>query len=196
MFTGIIQALGKLKQSIKQGGDLRLQISATQLDLADVKMGDSISVNGVCLTVVAVDAESFSVDVSIETITRTSLAQLTEGALVNLEKALLPATRLGGHFVSGHVDGLAKVTQIESAARSHNISFKVPPGLIKYIAEKGSVCIDGVSLTVNDVSDDSFSVMIIPHTWESTLFQTYQAGSQVNLEVDLLARYVERVFRK
>ena len=193
MFTGIIIALGTILGIEDIGGDRRITIEAATLPLAQVNMGDSIAVNGVCLTVISKTGHSFSVDVSLETLARTSLANIQQGALLNLELALTPSTPLGGHIVSGHVDGLAKIVALQEAARSWHVTFAVPQALAKFIAEKGSICVDGVSLTVNGVQGNQFDVMIIPHTYENTLFHSYQVGSQVNIEVDMLARYVARL---
>jgi len=193
MFTGIIIALGTILGIEEIGGDRRITIEAVTLPLAQVKIGESIAVNGVCLTIINKDNHSFSVDVSVETLACTSLANIQRGALLNLELSLTLSTPLGGHIVSGHVDGLAKIIALQEAARSWQVTFKVPQQLAKFLAEKGSVCVDGVSLTVNAVQGNQFKVMIIPHTYENTLFHTYQVGAQVNIEVDILARYVARL---
>ncbi len=192
MFTGIIQAIGKIMQRLDIQGDVRLVIRTNGLDLVDVKLGDSIAFNGVCLTVVDKTEVALTVDVSAETMRCTSLAYLEEGAAVNLEKALLPTTRLGGHLVSGHVDGLAEIVAMGEAARSVWYRFRVPQALAKFIAAKGSICVDGVSLTVNQVEGCEFEVNIIPHTLDHTIFQYYQVGQKVNIEVDLVARYLAR----
>ncbi len=206
MFTGIIAAIGKVESLQAQGGDVRLQVASADLDLSDVKLGDSIANNGVCLTVVAMDNAKLSFDVSRETLDCTSLGSLSSGSEVNLEKALAVGDRLGGHFVSGHVDGLGKVISKQESARSVIFRFEVPAGLERYIAEKGSICIDGTSLTVNNVADNHnrhsrvggessnwFEVNIIPHTMQETIMSNYQIGTKVNLEVDLIARYLERL---
>ena len=193
MFTGIIIALGTILGIEDLGGDRRITIEAAALPLVQVNIGDSIAVNGVCLTVISKTDHSFSVDFSVETLARTSLADIQIGALLNLELSLTPSTPLGGHIVSGHVDGLAKIVALQEAARSWQVTFEVPQELTKFIAQKGSICVDGVSLTVNAVQGNQFEVMIIPHTYENTLFHTYQVGSQVNIEVDMLARYVARL---
>lgn len=195
MFTGIIQAIGKINTLERRGGDARLRIASGKLDLADVKLGDSIAVSGVCLTVVELSAKDFSADVSGETLTRTTLGSLKPGATVNLEKALLPTTRLGGHLVSGHVDGVGKVLDRRPDARSVRFRITVPHALGKYIAEKGSVCVDGVSLTVNAVRDAEVEVNIVPHTLAETTLGELAAGNAVNIEVDLLARYLERLLQ-
>jgi riboflavin synthase len=193
MFTGIIAAIGKVESVQAQGGDLRLDIDAQSLDLSDVKLGDSIAINGVCLTVVAIKHRVLSFDVSRESIDRTSLGNVKKGSSVNLEKAMAVGDRLGGHIVSGHVDGLGKVILLEPSARSVKFRIEVPTDLERYIAEKGSICIDGTSLTVNNVGPAWFEVNIIPHTMQETIISDYQSGSVVNLEVDLIARYLERL---
>jgi len=193
MFTGIIAALGKLESLHATGGDVRMTVATQELDLSDVKLGDSVANNGVCLTVVEMDNSKLSFDVSRESLERTSLGSLKAGSEVNLEKALAVGDRLGGHFVSGHVDGLGKVIARQESARSVQFRFEVPQGLERYIAEKGSICIDGTSLTVNNVADNWFEVNIIPHTMQETIMSAYKVGTQVNLEVDLIARYLERL---
>jgi len=193
MFTGIIAAVGQLKSLQSVGGDIRLHIDSAKLDLSDVKLGDSIAVNGVCLTVVQMADRSLQFDVSQETLQRTSLGQLKTGGEANLEKALAVGDRLGGHMVSGHVDGLAEVISKTASARSWQYKISVPAELERYIAEKGSITIDGVSLTVNSVFDGGFDINIIPHTLEETIIKHYQTGTKVNLEVDLIARYLERL---
>ncbi len=193
MFTGIIAAVGQLKSLQSVGGDIRLHIDTAKLDLNDVKLGDSIAVNGVCLTVVEMAAKSLQFDVSQETLQRTSLGQLKKGSEANLEKALAVGDRLGGHMVSGHVDGLGEVISKTASARSWQYKIKVPAELERYIAEKGSITIDGVSLTVNGVFEGGFDINIIPHTLEETIIKHYQTGTKVNLEVDLIARYLERL---
>ena len=193
MVTGIIAAIGKIEVVQAKGGDLQLQVSTQQLDLADVKLGDSVAINGVCLTVVDISGATLSFDVSRESLDRTSLGTVQIGSEVNLEKALAVGDRLGGHFVSGHVDGLGTVISRQESARSVQFRFEVPLGLERYIAEKGSICIDGTSLTVNNVADNWFEVNIIPHTMQKTIMSHYQVGTKVNLEVDLIARYLERL---
>jgi riboflavin synthase len=184
MFTGIIEAVGQVASAKDVGGDLRLTLAVGSLDMSDVQLGDSIATNGVCLTVVDMDSAHFTADVSQESLAHTRLALLQVGEAVNLEKALLPTTRLGGHLVSGHVDGLA---------RSVRISIEAPQSLARYIAHKGSVTIDGVSLTVNAVENAVFSLNIVPHTAESTIIRNYKAGDEVHIEVDMIARYLERL---
>ncbi len=191
MFTGIIEAVGTVKRLQPTGGDLRFVIDSGSLDMSDVQIGDSIAVNGVCLTVIEFDPNTFSADVSNETISLTSLKGLKAGSAVNLEKAMLPTTRMGGHLVSGHVDGLGKVVNKSEDARSIRLEIEVPAELKKYIAVKGSICIDGTSLTVNSVNDRIVGLNIVPHTQERTVIQHYTKGTKVNLEVDLVARYLE-----
>lgn len=193
MFTGIIAAIGRLQKIQEKSGDLRLQLSTEKLDLSDVSLGDSIAVNGVCLTVVDKDENALSFDVSRESLDRTSLGNLETDSHVNLEKALAVGDRLGGHFVSGHVDGLGIVISRQESARSFVFRIEVPTGLERYMAEKGSICIDGTSLTVNNVADNWFEVNIIPHTMQETIMGSYRVGTSVNLEVDLIARYLERL---
>lgn len=193
MFTGIIEALGKVKRMQDIGGDMRLEIETGTLDMSDVQPGDSIAVNGVCLTAIEHDASSFVADVSNETITHTSLKSLRTGSEVNLEKALLPTTRLGGHLVSGHVDGLGTVIDKFEDARSIRLVIEAPDGLLKYIAAKGSICVDGTSLTVNVIKGNRFELNIVPHTQSRTVIKHYRSGTRVNLEVDLIARYLERL---
>jgi len=193
VFTGIIQAMGTIRARQTVGGDMRLTIATGKLDMRDVQLGDSIAVNGVCLTAVVLDASSFSADVSRETLSLTSIGQLNLGANVNLEKALTLSTRLGGHLVSGHVDGLGEVVSRYDDARSVRFRLKAPDGLAKYIAAKGSICVDGTSLTVNKVEGSFFELNIVPHTLQETIMSGYRAGSKVNLEVDVVARYLERL---
>ena len=193
MFTGIIEAAGIIESLEQVGGDLRAVISSAEMDFNDVKTGDSICVSGVCLTALNIDDNSFSVDVSNETVSLTSFAQLQEGDKVNLEKAMQPQSRFGGHIVSGHVDGLAELVGRSQDGRSERLVFSTSPELNKYIAAKGSVCLEGISLTVNEVDDLQFGVNIIPHTAEKTTLGLLQVGSKVNLEVDIISRYLERL---
>ena len=201
MFTGIIEAVGRIKKMEPVGGDMRLHVSVSSpsmaaLDMADVQLGDSIAVNGVCLTAIEFDDKHFVADVSNETITLTSLKDLAVGSEVNLEKALLPTTRLGGHLVSGHVDGLGEVLSIKEESRSIQLIIRAPEELKHYIAMKGSICIDGTSLTVNKITNTDFEINIVPHTQQQTIIKNYKPGSKVNLEVDLIARYLERLLLK
>jgi len=193
MFTGIIQAIGTIHAIEPRGGDTRLQIRTGKLDLGDVQLGDSIAVNGVCLTAVELPGDGFWADVSQESLDKTTLAQLTLNQRVNLEKALTPNTRLGGHLVSGHVDGVGEVLSRKPAARAIQFTIRAPDALARYIAHKGSICVDGTSLTVNAVNGAVFELTIVPHTLQETIMGEYQAGRRVNLEVDLIARYLERL---
>lgn len=196
MFTGIIEAVGRIKNIEPVGGDMRLHVAVGSLDMSDVQLGDSIAVNGVCLTAVEFDTGHFVADVSNETITLTSLKDLSAGSEVNLEKALLPTTRLGGHLVSGHVDGLGEVLAIKEESRSIQLIIRAPEELKHYIAMKGSICIDGTSLTVNKITNTDFEINIVPHTQQQTIIKNYKPGTKVNLEVDLIARYLERLLTK
>ena len=193
MFTGIIQAVGRIARLEPRGGDVRLVVDTAALDMADVALGDSISVSGVCLTVIDFDAKSFAADVSNETLAHTTLGRHKAGDTVNLEKALRLADRLGGHLVSGHVDGAGKVVSVVPDGRSLRWTFEVPSDIARYIAHKGSVCIDGTSLTVNEVNGNRFGVNLIPHTAEHTTFAARRPGDGVNIEVDVVARYIERL---
>ncbi|MGX5172958.1 riboflavin synthase [Aliikangiella sp. IMCC44653] len=193
MFTGIIEAVGKIAEIETRSGDSRLKIAVGKLDMSDVALGDSIACNGVCLTVVEFGDNFYTADVSAESLKLTTLSQVNVGTAVNLEKALTPTTRLGGHLVSGHVDGVAEIVAIVKQARSVQYWVKPPQDLAKYIAKKGSITVDGVSLTVNDLDGDNFMLNLVPHTIQETTALHYQVGSKVNLEVDLLARYLERL---
>lgn len=194
MFTGIIQAVGEIARVEPCAGDVRLVIATGTLDLGDVAVGDSICVSGVCLTVVTIEGAYVAADVSVETRSCTTLGLLKSADRVNLEKSLRLADRLGGHLVSGHVDGVGRVTSIEPDARSQRWRFDVPAALSRYVAAKGSVCIDGVSLTVNEVEANRFGVNLIPHSIQATTFGGKRAGDAVNIEVDLIARYIERLY--
>lgn len=193
MFTGIIQAIGNVVEREARGTGARLVIDATALGLDDVALGDSIAVAGVCLTVVALDGSRWCADISAETLARTTLGALRAGDGVNLEKALRLADRLGGHLVSGHVDGVGSVLRIDDEGASQRWAFRLPRELARYVAVKGSICVDGTSLTVNGVGADSFGVTLIPHTLAMTTFGSRRAGDAVNIEVDLIARYAERL---
>ncbi|PPD19861.1 MAG: riboflavin synthase [Methylomonas sp.] len=195
MFTGIILAVGKISAIEQKAGDCRLTIQTGKLPMAGTALGDSIAVSGVCLTAIELGPDFFSADVSNETLSRTLLGMATVGTPVNLELALTPATRMGGHIVSGHVDGIGTVVGKKADARSVRFKFQAPAALAKYIAEKGSICIDGVSLTVNEVDGAEFGVNIVPHTLKETTLGDWVPGSKVNLEVDLLARYLERLLK-
>ena len=193
MFTGIIEAIGSIRALSPKGGDVRVQVDTGQLDLSDVKLGDSIAVNGVCLTVVELPGKSFWADVSRETMACSAFIDLHTGSRVNLEQALTPTTRLGGHLVSGHVDGVGEVLSREENARAVQFKIRAPRELAKYISLKGSITVDGTSLTVNGVNGAEFELTIVPHTIAQTIMADYRPGRQVNLEVDLLARYLERL---
>ena len=193
MFTGIIESIGNIRALTPKGGDVRVYVDTGKLDLSDVKLGDSIAINGVCLTAVELPGNGFMADVSRETLDCTAFNDLKTGSRVNLEKALTPTTRLGGHLVSGHVDGVGEVILREENARAIEFRIRAPKALAKYIAHKGSITVDGTSLTVNSVNGAEFSLTIIPHTLTETIMGDYRPGRRVNLEVDLLARYLERL---
>ena len=193
MFTGIIESVGEIAKIEKKSGDAELTVNIGQLDMSDVSLGDSIACNGVCLTAIKFDNNSFVADVSGETLKLTTIGMLKAGSKINLEKALTPTTRLGGHLVSGHVDGLGEIISIEKDSRSVQYKVKVPIELAHYIAKKGSICVDGVSLTVNDITDNIFELNLVPHTLSETTASDYKVGTKVNLDVDLLARYLERL---
>ena len=193
MFTGIIEAVGTIAAMKPRGGDQRVRVATGKLDLGDVALGDSIAVSGVCLTVVELPGDGFWADVSGETLSRTGFEGLKVGSRVNLEKALTPSTRLGGHLVSGHVDGVGEVVSREPEARSVRFVIRAPDSLARYIAEKGSICVDGVSLTVNQVDGATFALNIVPHTLTETTLDEFVPGRRLNLEVDLIARYLERL---
>lgn len=193
MFTGIIEAVGTVKGLTPKGNDVSVIVNSGKLDLSDVKLGDSIATNGVCLTVVEIMKDGYRADVSLETIKRSGFAHYKVGDAVNLEKALTLNTRLGGHLVSGHVDGVGEIVAIDKLGRATEYWLQAPDELAKYIAEKGSITIDGTSLTVNDVDGAKFKITIVPHTTEETIIERYVVGRKVNLEVDVIARYLERI---
>ncbi|MDD2046987.1 riboflavin synthase [Pseudomonas putida] len=193
MFTGIIESIGSIRSLTPKGGDVRVYVETGKLDLGDVKLGDSIAVNGVCLTAVELPGDGFWADVSRETLDCTAFNELKSGSRVNLEKALTPTTRLGGHLVSGHVDGVGEVVSRSDNARAIQFRIRAPKELAKYIAHKGSITVDGTSLTVNVVDGAEFELTIVPHTLAETIMADYRPGRRVNLEVDLLARYLERL---
>lgn len=195
MFTGIILAVGKISQIEQKAGDVRLSIDTGKLSLGDANLGDSIAVNGICLTAVELSEHGFVADVSNETLARTNLKRASIGTAVNLELALTPQTRMGGHIVSGHVDGLASIVEKKPDGRSVRFKFRAPDDLAKYIAEKGSICINGISLTVNNVDGALFTVNIVPHTLKETSLGFAGVNDKVNIEVDLLARYMERLMK-
>ncbi len=193
MFTGIIQAVGQIAQKQDMGSDARIYIQTGTLDINSVELGDSIAVNGVCLTAVTLPGDGFWADVSGETLAHTTLGELVVGSKVNLETALTPQMHLGGHIVSGHVDGVGSVTQCYDDGRSIRLHIRAPTELAKYIAQKGSICIDGISLTVNSVQGAEFTLNIVPHTLAMTNLNKVKVGQRVNLEVDIIARYLERL---
>ncbi len=193
MFTGIIQAIGKIARIEKTGIDSRVFIQTGKLKLDDVKLGDSIAVNGVCLTAVDLPGDGFWADVSAETLAKTAFREIKTGSRVNLEKAVQASTHLGGHIVSGHVDGVGTIILREDAGRSVHFKIRAPDALAKYIAAKGSICVNGISLTVNAVDGAVFDLNIVPHTLEETTLNDHVNGSRVNLEVDIIARYLERL---
>ena len=193
MFTGIIQALGSISSTRKVGGDMSMSIDAGNLDLSRTAVGDSIAVNGVCLTVTKVGSGLFSADVSSETLSVTTLGELDRGSDVNLEPALRAGDSLGGHLVTAHIDGIGRLMHRYDDARSVRMEFEPPGDLQRFIAKKGAICVDGVSLTVNESSENLFSVNLVPHTLSCTILDGYKLGTRVNLEVDLLARYMARL---
>ncbi|MBT8101894.1 MAG: riboflavin synthase [Gammaproteobacteria bacterium] len=196
MFTGIIKAKGRVTAINRKGGDVRLTVQSSDLPWSDYETGESIAVNGVCLTAVQFHADGFDTDVSVETLDVTDLGDLKVGSPVNLEPAISLGERLGGHLVSGHVDCTGTVTSRSSDARSIRLVIEIPAEYSRYIAKKGSVCVDGVSLTINEVSGNSFELNIIPHTTEVTIIDDYTVGTVVNVEVDMMARYIERLLQK
>jgi len=197
MFTGIVQAVGSVTRITPKGGDVELCIAAPTLNLRSTALGDSIACSGCCLTVTRLDGQSFFVDVSRESLAVTTLGQWQVGTPINLELALRAGDALGGHYVSGHVDGLGRVVALRDDGRSLRVDFSVSRGLGRYVAQKGSICIDGVSLTVNGVSDEGdttrFDVNLIPHTRDQTILKGYAVGTQVNVEIDMIARYLDRM---
>ncbi len=193
MFTGLVQAVGRIAALEMRGGDCRMHIGSGTLDMRDAAVGDSICVDGVCLTATELTRDGFWCDVSNETLSCTTLGRLREGDAVNLEASLRPTTQLGGHFVSGHVDGVGRVRARKADGRSVRFKVEVPAALARYVAAKGSICLDGVSLTVNAVKGRTFDVNIVPHTQEQTTLKAWDKGTEVNVEVDLVARYVERL---
>ena len=193
MFTGIIKDRGTITAISRQGGDVRLTVSSSGLPWSEFEPGESIAVNGVCLTAVALHDDGFDTDVSVETLTVTGLGQLEVGSSVNLEPAISLGERLGGHLVSGHVDCTGTVTSRAADARSIRLVIEIPAEYSRYVAKKGSVCVDGVSLTINEVSGQCFELNIIPHTADVTIIDDYAVGTIVNVEVDMLARYIERL---
>lgn len=193
MFTGIISAIGDIADLEQRGGDMRLTIRTGNLSLTDVQLGDSIACNGACLTAVELTGEGFIADVSVETLNLTTIGNWRTGSRINLEKAMQASDRFGGHIVSGHVDGIGEVVSLEEDARSWRFRIRAPKGLAKYIAHKGSITLDGTSLTINKVEGSEFELNIVPHTMTHTVMGDYAVGTKVNLEVDLVARYLERL---
>ena len=193
MFTGIIETVGEIMSAEVRGGDLRLHVVAPEFDWTEVQLGDSIATNGVCLTAVHITGDGFWADVSKETLSLTTVGNWQAGQRVNLEKALMPSSRLGGHIVSGHVDGIGEVLAREPDARSERFRLRAPASLARYIAQKGSITVDGTSLTVNAVDGATFELNIVPHTLQATVIDDYRVGTGVNLEVDIIARYLERL---
>lgn len=195
MFTGIVEAIGEVAGMEPRGGDLRLRVHTGRLDLSDVEVGDSICTSGCCLTVTELPGDGYWCDVSNETLASTTLGGLSVGSRVNLEKSLTPRSRLGGHIVSGHVDGVGEVVSFRDDGRSVRWVLRAPDALARYIARKGSICVDGVSLTVNAVRGAEFDLNIVPRTMRETIFSEYEVGAGVNLEIDVIARHLERLLR-
>ena len=196
MFTGIIEATGSIKHIIESNGDVRMIFDTGSLDMSDIGIGESIAVNGACLTVIEKQANSFAADLSKETLNLTAFPDMGVGDRINLEKAMQLSDRINGHLVSGHIDGVGSIISIKPDARSSRYKIKAPESLLRFITRKGSITVDGVSLTVNEVNSGSFSVNIIPHTIKETTFSDYNPRSAVNLEVDLIARYLEQMLNK
>lgn len=195
MFTGIIEAVGTLAAITPKGEDVSITVNAGKLDMSDVKLGDSIATNGVCLTVVELTSGQYRADLSIETLKKSGFSHYKVGDKVNLEKAMLPTTRFGGHIVSGHVDGVGTIIERNQAGRAIEFWISMPSELTRYVAEKGSITVDGISLTVNDLRKDAFKLTIVPHTSAETTIDVFQVGRKVNLEIDVLARYIERMLQ-
>ncbi|GEM75622.1 riboflavin synthase [Vibrio sagamiensis] len=193
MFTGIIEAVGTLAAVTPKGEDVTVKIETGKLDMSDVKLGDSIAANGVCLTVVEFGEHYYRADLSLETLNKTGFSAYQVGDKVNLEKAMLPTTRFGGHIVSGHIDGVGTIVERNHVGRAIELWLDMPESLSKYVAEKGSITVDGISLTVNELRKNAFKLTIVPHTSEETTIEQFQVGRRVNLEVDVLARYMERL---
>jgi riboflavin synthase len=193
MFTGIVETVGRLTALTSKGADISIQVNSGSLDMSDVKLGDSIATNGVCLTVVAMTSNSYSADLSVETLKKTGFAHYKVGDRVNLEKAMLPTTRFGGHIVSGHVDGVGEIIEKNQVGRAIDFWVAMPSDISKYVAEKGSITVDGISLTVNELRKSAFKLTIVPHTSSQTTIDEFEVGRKVNLEVDVMARYLERL---
>ncbi|MFA0567407.1 riboflavin synthase [Vibrio gallaecicus] len=195
MFTGIVEAVGTLSAITPRGEDITVTVKANKLDMSDVKLGDSIATNGVCLTVVEFDENSYSADLSLETLQKTGFVDYQAGDKLNLEKAMLPTTRFGGHIVSGHVDGVGEIIERNQVGRAIEFWVEMPEEISKYVAQKGSITVDGISLTVNDLRKNAFKLTIVPHTSSETTIDQFNVGRKVNLEVDVLARYMERLLQ-
>ncbi|CCO45887.1 riboflavin synthase subunit alpha [Vibrio nigripulchritudo SOn1] len=195
MFTGIVEAVGTLTAITPKGEDISVTVETGKLDMADVKLGDSIATNGVCLTVIEFTKNSYTADLSVETMNKTGFTQYQAGDKVNLEKAMLPTTRFGGHIVSGHVDGIGEIVERNQVGRAVEFWVVMPAEISKYVAEKGSITVDGISLTVNSLRKNAFKLTIVPHTSLETTINDFQVGRKVNLEVDVLARYMERLLQ-
>ncbi|WP_063653229.1 riboflavin synthase [Aliivibrio fischeri] len=193
MFTGIIESVGTLQAITPKGEDISVTVNVGQLDMSDVKLGDSIATNGVCLTVVAMTECTYTADLSLETLKRTGFVDYKAGDKVNLEKAMLPTTRFGGHIVSGHVDAVGEIIERHQTGRAIEFWIQLPQTLAKYVVEKGSITVDGISLTVNDIRKNAFKLTIVPHTAAETTMDNFSVGQKVNLEVDVIARYLERL---
>ncbi|MUK64687.1 riboflavin synthase [Aliivibrio fischeri] len=193
MFTGIIESVGTLQAITPKGEDISVTVNVGQLDMSDVKLGDSIATNGVCLTVVAMTERTYTADLSLETLKRTGFVDYKAGDKVNLEKAMLPTTRFGGHIVSGHVDAVGEIIERHQTGRAIEFWIQLPQTLAKYVVEKGSITVDGISLTVNDIRKNAFKLTIVPHTAAETTMDNFSVGQKVNLEVDVIARYLERL---
>ncbi|WP_373942413.1 riboflavin synthase [Vibrio chagasii] len=195
MFTGIVEAVGTLSAITPRGEDITVTVNVGKLDMADVQLGDSIATNGVCLTVVEFNDHSYSADLSLETLNKTGFVDYQAGDKVNLEKAMLPTTRFGGHIVSGHVDGVGEIVERNQVGRAIEFWVEMPAEISKYVAQKGSITVDGISLTVNDLRKNAFKLTIVPHTSSETTIDQFHVGRKVNLEVDVLARYMERLLQ-
>ncbi|MCE7555594.1 riboflavin synthase [Aliivibrio fischeri] len=193
MFTGIIESVGTLQAITPKGEDISVTVNVGQLDMSDVKLGDSIATNGVCLTVVEMTERTYTADLSLETLKRTGFVDYKAGDKVNLEKAMLPTTRFGGHIVSGHVDAVGEIIERHQTGRAIEFWIQLPQPLAKYVVEKGSITVDGISLTVNDIRKNAFKLTIVPHTAAETTMDNFSVGQKVNLEVDVIARYLERL---
>lgn len=193
MFTGIIESIGTLQAITPKGEDISVTVNVGKLDMGDVKLGDSIATNGVCLTVVAMTERTYTADLSLETLKRTGFVDYKAGDTVNLEKAMLPTTRFGGHIVSGHVDAVGEIIERHQTGRAVEFWIQLPQSLAKYVVEKGSITVDGISLTVNDLRKNAFKLTIVPHTAAETTMDNFSVGQKVNLEVDVIARYLERL---